>query len=169
MWHSFPPATIRHPSANARTRLIIIHARFHNFFPIVFSPLRSTAPNSAKPLVYPVIEGAAPSPRGSRRQSCRPTAGGRNLNHMTQRYRRGPLGRGPLSLTATAILLREDRNRDSPLQFERCNDNPKRQLDFIHFRTHVALAVMHVTIHVSEFSMWPRSPQMKESTKPRII
>src|SRR6266851_6226056 len=45
-----------------------------------------------------------------------PTAGGRNLNHMIQRCRRGPLGRGPLSLTATAILLREDRNRDSPLR-----------------------------------------------------
>src|SRR5258708_39503388 len=37
---------------------------------------------------------------------------------MIQRCRRGHLGRGPLSLTATAILLREDRNRDSPLQFE---------------------------------------------------
>src|SRR5260221_3548621 len=114
MWHSFPPATIRHPSANARTRLIIIHARFHNFFPIVFSPLRSTAPNSAKPLVYPVIEGAAPSPRGSRRQSCRPTAGGRNLNHMTQRYRRGgpappapPLIPHPHSLS----LCQEEDNR----------------------------------------------------------
>src|SRR5262249_55737781 len=39
----------------------------------------------------------------------------------------GGLCRGPLSLTATAILLREDRNRDSPLQFERCIDNPKPQ------------------------------------------
>src|SRR5947208_3508004 len=36
---------------------------------------------------------------------------------MIQRCRRGPLGRGPLSLTATAILLRENRNRDSLLQF----------------------------------------------------
>jgi len=27
-----------------------------------------------------------------------PTAGGRNLNHMGQRCRRGPLGRGPLSV-----------------------------------------------------------------------
>src|SRR6185436_9359780 len=48
-----------------------------------------------------------------------PTAGGRNLNHMTQRSRWGPVSRGPLSLTAAAILPRESRNRDSPLQFEK--------------------------------------------------
>jgi hypothetical protein len=87
-------------------------------FSYCFQPHRSSTPNSANPLLYPVIEGAAHSPRRSRRQSCRPTAGGRNLNHMSQRCRRGPLGRGPLSLTATAILLRENRNRDSLLQFE---------------------------------------------------
>ena len=85
-------------------------------------PARPSTPNSEKPLLYPVIEGAAHSPRRSRRQSCRPSAGGRNLNHMFQRCRRGPLGRGPLSLTATAILLREDRNRDSLLQFAKCGD-----------------------------------------------
>src|SRR5258708_4634527 len=105
-----------------RVRRATSVTRGSQLFFYCFQPRPSSAPNSANPLLYPVIEGAAHSPRRSRRKSCRPTAGGRNLNHMIQRCRRGPLGRGPLSLTATAILLREDRNRDSPLQFERRNE-----------------------------------------------
>ena len=116
----------RDPRRNRRSdfgRKTVTPARRLFFY--CFQPAGLRRPFLAKPLVYPETEGAAPSPRGSRRQSCRPTAGGRNLNHMTQRLRRGPLGRGPLSLTATAILLREDRNRDSLLQFGAATINPQ--------------------------------------------
>ena len=44
-----------------------------------------------------------------------PSAEGRNLNQPDSTLNGGgPLCRGPLSFTATAILLPEDRNRDSP-------------------------------------------------------
>src|SRR5882762_8187931 len=105
---------------NAAVRIVAAgssHTRLAPFFRIVFS---LPAPGAEFPRNRPcILESKELLPRQEAADGSHagPTAGGRNLNHMIQRYRRGPLGRGPLSLTATAILLREDRNRDSPLQF----------------------------------------------------
>src|SRR5262249_44189149 len=74
-----------------------------------------------------------------------PTAGGRNLNHMGQRCRRGPLGRGPLSLAATAILLREDRNRDSLLQFKALQQRVRKTL--------IRVALQRVCVGSAMFSI----------------
>src|SRR5206468_11659375 len=75
----------------ARQRVVSGHTLAPNKFYCIFRQMRVVAAGSSRSPVYPVGEGAAPSPRCSRRQPCRAYPGGFNPDQHGSTFQAEPL------------------------------------------------------------------------------